>query len=161
MNDAIHVSIDECYDHSRPTVEDAKKFVDFYRNMLGLHAWGVSVDEETVRFGRVDYFLPGQVAQIHFNMDQSMRSLETSAAHELIHVAMARVENVAQKVINELPSKSREAFTNLLCDEMEAFTALVSEALVALRRGDHLHNDPFCHYCNTARSGLEVRAEGK
>lgn len=131
----------------------------FYRSILGLQSWGVSASlDNDSKFGTVNYHFRGQVAKISYNPEQTVRSLEATTVHELLHVSLANLENVYNRVLDCIKdAKLRDTFYELLTDEQEAFIARTADAIVALRRGEYKDPTQFCTNLNTARGNFDLK----
>lgn len=135
--------------------EGAHVFTGFYRNMFGLSNWAVNVktEEDFKAYGHLRYEYQAQTAYVTFERNQSIESMEENAAHEMLHLAMARIENLFYQATRHMPTKPYEILRNLFIDECEALVVVVANAIVNLRRGEYKGPAPSCPYCNTSRIG--------
>lgn len=105
---------------------------------LGLRDWDIRVAVVDglgpTHYSAIDYREVERVAQIKLDRavaecgDQAFMS--RCVAHELVHLALRRYENLANQAVANLPDPLRTAMAHLLEEELESVTEAIAGALV-------------------------------
>lgn len=118
----------------------AQDFIAAWLRILDLQAWDVEVrvvENKPDAWASTLYHLRTLEAKIEFRGNQTCASMEDNAAHEMLHLLHARIDNLFDTVVNEnLPQSQRDAMKSLYVDEMEAFIGKMGKVLGKLRRGE-------------------------